>query len=155
MKITICGSTAFIDAMETVAKQLQSLGHEVKFPPVSVVDENGNQTHTRDYYALKKTLPKDESFWRNHTQRIKDHFKKVEWCEAILVTNYHKNGIAYYIGPNTLMEMGLAFHLGKKIFLLYPIPEIHYKEEILGLRPIIINNDLNLLKAAGSVVKPV
>jgi len=42
--------------------------------------------------------------------------------------------------------MGLAFHLNKKLFLLNEIPEISYKEEILGMKPIIINNDLTKIK---------
>jgi hypothetical protein len=145
MKITICGSTAFIDEMEVVSKQLEALGHEVKLPPVKVINSDGKEFHTRDYYKLKKTMPKDESFWLEHTQRIKNHFNKVEWSEAILVTNYDKNGVANYIGPNTLMEMGLAFHLNKKIYLLNPIPDTPWKEEILGMRPIVINNDLTFL----------
>ncbi len=85
-------------------------------------------------------------FWNNHTERIRMHFNKVEWSEAVLITNYDKNNIPNYIGPNTLMEMGLAFHLGKTIFLLNPVPETAWKEEILGMRPVIINGDLNLIK---------
>jgi len=166
MKITICGSTAFINEMAEVAKELESLGHEVKFPPLTVINEDGREWHTRDYYDLKKqmvskkplTSPltplyelergtvQDDFFWLNHTERIKNHFNKVEWAEAILVTNYPKNDIEHYIGPNTLMEMGLAFHLDKKIFLLHPIPEVAWKEEILGMRPVAINNNLALIK---------
>ncbi len=146
MKITICGSTAFIDDMESLSKDLESLGHEVKIPPVKVVDKQGNELHTRDYYKMKKSASSDDpEFWENHTHRIRDHFSKVVWSEAILVTNYNKNNIANYIGPNTFLEMGIAFHHGKKIFLLNPIPEISYKEEILGMHPIVINKDLSLL----------
>jgi len=146
MKITICGSTAFIDEMEAMSKQLELLGHEVKMPPVTLIGFDGKEYHTRDYYKLKKSMPKDNpEFWNNHTQRIKSHFDKVEWAEAVLITNYDKNHISYYIGPNTLMEMGLAFHLNKKIFLLNPVPEIAWKEEILGMRPVVINNDLALM----------
>ena len=39
--------------------------------------------------------------------------------------------------------MGLAFYLKKKIFLLNDIPEMSFKEEILGMKPIVINNDLS------------
>jgi hypothetical protein len=70
------------------------------------------------------------------------HFDKVEWSDAILVLNYCKNGVDNYIGANTLLEMGLAFHLNKNIYLLNEIPELSYKEEILGMFPIVINNDL-------------
>lgn len=147
MKITICGSTAFINEMEAVAGQLESLGHEVKFPPVRFVDGGGKQWHTADYYRFKKTQPfNNPEFLKHHTQRIRDHFDKVEWADAILVTNYDKNGIAGYVGPNTLMEMGVAFYLGKKIYLLNPIPDLAWKEEILGVRPAILAGVLKEIK---------
>src|SRR3990167_4062096 len=63
-------------------------------------------------------------------------------ADAILVCNYDKNGIAGYVGANTLLEMGLAFHLRKPIYLLNAIPEVSYKEEILGMQPIVIDGDL-------------
>ena len=47
------------------------------------------------------------------------------------------------IGGNTFLEMGLAMHLKKKIYLLNSIPEISCKEEILGMKPVIINNNLS------------
>ncbi len=59
-----------------------------------------------------------------------------------MVCNYPKNDIDGYIGANTLIEMGLAFYLEKPIYLLNPIPEISYKEEILGMKPIVLNGDL-------------
>jgi len=147
MKITICGSTAFIKEMEDVAAQLKNLGHEAEFPPVKFTDGDGKEWHTLDYYQFKKTQPfNNPAFLNNHSQRIHDHFDKVEWADVILVANYDKSGVANYIGPNTLMEMGLAFHLGKPIFLLNPIPDVHWKEEIVGMRPIVINRDLRQLK---------
>ena len=74
---------------------------------------------------------------------MRKHFDKVAWSDAILVLNYDKNKIEGYVGANTLMEMGLALHLNKRIYLLNPMPEISYKEEILGMKPIIINGDLS------------
>ena len=62
------------------------------------------------------------------------------------VCNYDKKDIKGYIGGNTLMEMGLAFFLKKKIYLLNEIPEISYKEEILGVKPIIIIGDLSKIE---------
>ena len=145
MKITLCGSAGFIDDMEQLAHELESLGHEVKLPPVSVIDKNGKEFHTRDYYKLKKTMPTNPAFWREHTQRIRNHMDKIAGAEAVLVTNYDKNGIKSYIGPNTLMEMGIAFYLHKKIFLLNPIPEVAWKEEILGMQPVVLKGDFKLI----------
>ena len=147
MKITICGSAGFAEEMDALAGQLKKLGHKVKSLPLEFVDGDGKRWLTKDYHKFKKTRPfNDPSFLKNHSQRIHDHFDKVVWSEAILVANYDKNGVANYIGPNTLIEMGLAFHLGKPIFLLNPIPDVHWKEEIVGMRPNVINRDLRQLK---------
>ena len=144
MKITVCGSIAFIKEMEWLANQLIELGHKAEFPPTKIPGEKGELIPALEYYKHKKALPADDKawIWKHHFQRIKDHFDKVEWAEAILVANFDKNNIVGYIGPNTLMEMGLAFHLGKKIYLLNPIPELAWKEEILGMKPVVIEEDL-------------
>ena len=61
--------------------------------------------------------------------------------------NLEKNGIKDYIGGNTFLEMGLACWLNKPIYLINPIPkELSYTEEIRGMQPIVINNDLSLIK---------
>ncbi len=66
--------------------------------------------------------------------------------DAILVTNYPKNGIDGYVGGNSLMEMGLAHYLRKKIYLLFPVSsKLNYKEEILGMKPIILDGDISLI----------
>jgi hypothetical protein len=143
MKITICGSINFIDEMSALEKRLLDLGHEVKMPPQKFTDESGKEWDATDYYAYKKSQPFDDpEFLKNHTYRITNHFEKIVWCDAILVANVTKKGIENYIGANTLMEMGLAFHLGKKIFLLNPIPEMDLKEEVVGLMPTVIGGDL-------------
>lgn len=81
--------------------------------------------------------------WERKKWAMKKHFEKIVWGDAILVLNYAKNNIDGYIGANTLIEMGLALHLDKPIYLLNPIPEISYKEEILGMQPIVIEGDLS------------
>jgi hypothetical protein len=48
---------------------------------------------------------------------MKGHFKKVLDSDAILVTNFEKNGVEGYIGGNVLMEITLAFHYKKPIFI--------------------------------------
>ena len=72
--------------------------------------------------------------------------RKIEKCDAILVLNYDKKGIVNYIGGNTFLEIGLAFWLGKKIFLLHPIPEMDYKAEMHAMQPVVLQGDLSLLQ---------
>lgn len=146
MKITICGSIAFIDEMQEAKLQLEKLGHEVKLPPSEISDEHGDAIPVKDYYAIRKaTTATDGWIWDRKEQAMRNHFNKVLWADAILVLNHDKNNIPHYIGANTLLEMGLAFHHGKKIFLLNPIPTISYTEELLGMRPTIINGELSLI----------
>ena len=62
------------------------------------------------------------------------------------MSNYEKRGIAGYIGGNTLIEIGLAFYLKKPIYLMNDVSsELSYKVEILGMRPIVLHGDLNLI----------
>jgi len=144
MKITICGSIAFHDEVLSVKEKLEKLGHEVKMWPSEVKDEKGQLISVQEYYKIRHAAKKDEKWiWDKKAETILRHFDKVTWSDAILVANYDKNNIKGYIGGNTLMEMGLAFFLKKKIYLLNEIPELSYKEEILGVKPIILNGDLN------------
>lgn len=143
MKITICGSIAFIDEMQKIKGHLEELRHEVKLPPSEVKDKNSKAMPAKQFYKLRKTNEDNHSWlWQRKEELMRHHFNKVVWSDAILVLNHDKNSIAGYIGANTLLEMGLAFHLGKRIYLLNQIPEISYKEEILGMQPEVINGDL-------------
>ena len=144
MKITICGSIAFINEMVEAKEKLEKMGHEVAIPPVAAPGPDGHMIPASEYYNHKKALmsDKDAWIWQNHSQRITDHFQKVEWSDAILVLNHNKNGIEGYVGANTLMEMGLAFYLKKPIFLLNKIPQMSYTEEIFGMKPVVIGGKL-------------
>lgn len=143
MKITICGSIAFYEKMQDVKNKLEKMGHEVDIPPCELKDDNGNIISIQEYYKIRKAGSDDEKWiWDRKKRAMKKHFDKVVWADAILVLNYDKNNIDGYIGANTLIEMGLALHLDKPIYLINPIPEISYKEEILGMQPIVIEGDL-------------
>ena len=75
----------------------------------------------------------------------KQDFDQVAKSDGIVVLNYDKNGIKGYIGGATLMEIGLARHLNKKIFLLQDPPdekELKYALEVKVARPVILNGDL-------------
>lgn len=151
MKITICGSIACVDEMIAAKTLLESRGHEVDMPPLQIPDGSGSfmtvqEYHTRRHAAADSGDLKDvEWIWEQKNHAIKDHFRKIEWSDAILVLNYPKRGINGYIGGNTLIEMGIALHLGKRIFLMFPVPAagtISYREEVLGMLPTILDGDL-------------
>lgn len=141
-KITICGSIAFYEHMTQMREKLEQHGHQVKLPPAEIEDENGSKIPVTDYYALRKAEKPADWLWERKQEAMHAHFQKVAWSDAILVLNHDKNNIPGYIGANTLLEMGIAMHLRKKIYLLNPIPDISYKEEILGMHPQVIDGDL-------------
>jgi len=144
MKITICGSIIFQDKILLIKKELEKLGHKVKIWPSKIKNKEGQLISVQDYYKIRHLAGNNEKWvWDRKTEAILSHFDKIAWSDAILVTNYNKNNVSGYIGGNTLMEMGLALFLKKKIYLLNEVPELSYKEEILGLRPIILNGDLS------------
>lgn len=144
MKITICGSIAFYHQMQILRRKLEKRGHQVKIPPNRVKDKTGKLIPVTDYYHLKKRTNKNNSWvWHRVQQLIRNHFNKIEWADAILAANYDKNNIRHYIGGNLFLEIGLAFYLKKKIFLLNPIPDMHYTEEILGMKPQALNGKIS------------
>ena len=144
MKITICGSIAFIDEMAEAKRRLEKMGHEVQMPPTEMVDGAGTIIPAKEYYKFRKTTTRTDGWiWDRKEEAMRNHFNKVMWSDAILVLNHDKSNISGYIGANTLLEMGLVFHHGKGIYLFGPIPELAYKEEILGMKPMVIDADFS------------
>lgn len=154
MKITLCGSIGFYKEMESARDFLLKLGYEVKIPELSLETpkEYGGEKkvyfgkHIEDNGGID-TFPVGHKIWDLKESAIRDHFEKIDWADAILVINNEKRGIVGYIGGNTLIEIGVAFYLQKKVFILNPVSsELSYKQEILGMKPTILNGNLNLVK---------
>lgn len=143
MKITICSSLAFSQEIGEIAEKLKQLGHEVLLPATSekilagLIDVSEIEKEKQEGTAPERTI-------KNNA--IINHHKKIQSSDAILALNYDKNNIKNYIGGSVFLEIGFAFVLGKKIFLLNDIPDVSYKDEIVAMQPIIINNDLEKIK---------
>lgn len=143
MNITLCGSIAFIEQMTALQAKLEAMGHTVQMPPQSITTADGLEMPVLDYYAIRKAASADEQWvWEAKAKAMRSHFAKVEWADAILVVNEDKNNIPGYIGANTLLEAGLAFHLGKKIYLLHAVPKQSFTEELLGMGVQVLHGDL-------------
>ena len=136
MKIMVCGSMYFSKEMLETKEILEKKGHEVMVPDdVHKCVENPKLNMDFDHCI------------RN--QIDKKCFDKVAESDAIVVLNYPKNNIKGYIGGNTLMEIGIARHLNKKIFLLHELPneeEQRHALEIKIAQPIILNGDLDKIE---------
>jgi len=134
MKIAICGSMKFHEEMTAIKAALETMDFEVVTPLQS--DENTPIEARTDVTEEEIITAKIEYDF------IREHFRNIENSDAILVLNYEKNGISGYIGGNTFLEMGHAFGLGKKIFLLFDIPEMDYVTEMKAMQPIVLDGDL-------------
>jgi len=142
-KVTICSSAAFFKEVLEFEKKLLNLGFKVLVPCTA---KQMKKADNFDESAFKPWF-KDISTYKRKTFLMRDHFRKVENGDAIFVVNLKKHNVDGYIGGNTLMEMALAFHLKKPIFILNEIPnDFFLYEEIIGVKPVILNGDLNLIK---------
>jgi translation elongation factor EF-Ts len=134
MKITICGSIKFYDDMVKIQGQLEKKGHEV-FMPVKAAGVDYWAEDNTSRVQAKKTL-----------ELINEHFFKIEKSDAILVVNITKGDIKNYIGANTFLELGFAHYLGRKIYLLNPIPDQPYIiDEILTIDPVVLEGSVDNL----------
>lgn len=137
MTITICGSMFFHQQMKEAQARLEKRGFTILLPE-ELADGSANEA------LLEKD--EDKISAKIEYNFIREHFKKVEMADSILILNYPKKGIDGYIGGNTFLEMGYAFGLGKKIFLLYPIPKMDYFTEMSAIQPIVLNGNLTLIE---------
>lgn len=137
--ITICCSASFYRQALEVQKELQKRGFKIKIPyTANKMKKRGdfNVDHYKTWYKNPKDYTKKAKLMRHH-------FKKVIECNAILILNYEKKGMQGYIGGNGLMEMAIAFHYKKPIYVLNPVFKTSpLYEEILGMMPIFLNGDL-------------
>lgn len=130
--ICLCGSIKFAPEMKAWAKILQAGGKQVLLPVgVKRIDEETAANEAYDKAKLKREF-----------DAIKAHFEEIEKSDAILVCNYDKNGIQNYIGANTFLEMGFAHCLGKKIYLVNPLPDMPYMNDELAAFDVEVVGDL-------------
>lgn len=134
MKIAICGSMAFGKEMLEIKNTLEEKGHVITVP-----------ANTESY--ADGTVAIENKWEKMELDVFKSYFEKIKENDAILVVNKDKNNIANYVGGNSLIEISFAHILDKKIFLLNPIPQMSYSDEIEAMKPIILNGDLNLIEA--------
>lgn len=143
MKITICASLDFSHEIGGIAKQLESLGHEVLLPATTEEILQGSIS-VDEIKTAKQSGKIVERVVKNNA--IINHYKKILSSEAILVLNYEKKGTPGYIGGNTFLEMGFAFVNDKRIFLWDIIPDMPYRDELEAVQPILINKNLEKIK---------
>lgn len=136
MKITIVSSMTFAKEIVETKKYLEDKWHTVWFPPntYSCIEDIKNST-SLDFCIENNLLEKC--------------FERIEKNDAILVLNYEKNWINWYIWGASLMEIWVAYYLKKKIFVLNELPnenKLKYVWEVYQAKPIILWWNLDLIK---------
>jgi nucleoside 2-deoxyribosyltransferase len=136
MRITICGSMAFSAEMVQAKAALETVGHQVVLPQLA-----------EEYAAGERNMQANESLAakREH-DAIRTHYREIKASDAILVVNITKHDTENYIGGNSLMEIGFAYVLEKKIFLLNSIPTMSYTDEIVACDPIVLAGDYSQIQ---------
>lgn len=140
MKIMIIGSMAFAKNMIDAQRELNKLGHKAQVPV-------GIEDHLQDGDFVDKL---DENLrYCLENDVVRKCFQQVADSDAVLVMNKKRNNINGYIGVSALMELGIAYFVRKKIFLMNDIP--HYNDarwahEVTIMHPVVINGDLSKIK---------
>ena len=141
--ITICSSASFYKQVLEAKTFLEQTGFKVLIPLVARDMEKNKDFRVERY----KTWFKKPDYYKRKKFLTKKHFEKVIRGDITLVLNYEKNGVPGYVGGAVLMEMAIALHHRKPIYLLNPIPKsVSYKEELLGMSPMILDGDLANIK---------
>ncbi|HSX32693.1 MAG TPA: hypothetical protein VLF43_05510 [Candidatus Saccharimonadales bacterium] len=134
--ITICSSAAFYRQAVDIQDKLEALGLKIVVPDLTNTMRQSNDYDVSHY----KTWFENDADYSKKAALMHGHFDKVAATDVILVLNYEKNGKQNYIGANVLMEMALAFHFNKPIFILNEMPEDSpFEEELKGMSPILLH----------------
>ena len=133
MKIFICTSKHLYYLIPKVKEELEAKGHNITLPNSyddPFIEERIKETAKDKHAEFKVAM-------------LKEQERKIIENDAVLIMNYEKHGQLNYIGGATFLEIFKAFELGKKIFLMNPIPDNIFRDEIEGMSPIILNQDIS------------
>lgn len=138
MVITICMSMLLSDRLPALTEALAAAGHEALAP-----------LDTDDFDYVRATISERAAQKREY-DLIREHWRKIQRSDAILVVNEDLPSRPRHIGGNTFLEMGFAHVLELPIYLLQPIPDSPYASEMLAMDPIVLNGDLTRIGAASA-----
>jgi len=119
-RICVCGSMKALNKMVQIESILKYIGHEVIMPETM---------HKKTKHDL-----------------INEHFNKIKLCDAVLIVNPEQKNTPGYIGGNSFLEIGFAYMMKKNVYLLYEIPKMSYEDEIIAMKPIVLNEELSLIR---------
>lgn len=105
-----------LDRMERLSHDLQARGHTVRVPVD--LSEGGFTDRMQQKAEFMRTM-----------------FDEIRSCDTILAVNdEERSGYSGYIGPNTFLQLGMGFALGKQLFCLQEWdPRLTYNEELRAM----------------------
>jgi hypothetical protein len=107
MKITLCGSTRFMDRYHAANRQLTLMGHVV-YSVATISTGAAASQHT----AVGEEVSDDDKVVLDLV-----HLRKIQESDAIVVIGWNKDAdTPNYIGPSTRREIMWATMLGKPVY---------------------------------------
>ncbi len=136
MKIFIGCSKHFYQHIPEIKEQLEANGHEVTLP--------NSYEEPMQEERFKSMSKEEHQQWKKAMLR-KDE-ENIAPTDAALILNLEKNGQQNYIGGATFLEIYTAWRMKKKIYLYNPIPQSIFTDELIGMNPTVINQNINLIQ---------
>ena len=124
MRITIVGSMSFYDRFVDAKEKLERDGHTVTIP--KKFDTPATDTMRKKFLAMELFNSRLAS------------------ADVLLVLNYTKGEKQNYVGPNTLMEIGMAYNQGKQVYLLFPAPR-EMVDELDAINCVVLEGELKFV----------
>lgn len=145
MILIICSSARFAKESREIKEKLDEKGVDALLYPQMVRVKKKTVTAGEFHAMRKKNLTKELLTVKK--QLMDEHIAKIKNSDAVLVLNFDRPKSPRYIGGNSFLEMGIAYALGKKVFIWKrPTKTLPYYEEIMAMRPTIIEEDLGKMK---------
>lgn len=120
--------------MRQIKNTLESQGHEVVMPECST---------RKQEQEIKSGCYRDTAELKVKYNYIQGHFDAVKSGDCILVVNGKLNK-KNYIGANTFLEIGVAYFLGKPIYIFNKRPsrQRYLLDELDAMNPAYLNGKL-------------
>lgn len=136
MKLFMACSKHFYHRIPEIQRQLEVLGHQIFLP-------NSYEEPMKEEEMKQKGL---EAHVKFKSEMLKRDKSNIAPNDGIIVLNFEKNGQPNYIGGATFLEIYKAWEMNKKVFLYNPIPDSIFRDELIGMSPIVLNKDLSKVK---------
>lgn len=130
--IALCASVSAYPRLKPIYEYLTSHGWEVLVPLSAQPLTRGKEIELTGEVTVA-----------GKQKAMYFHCENILKSDAILVVNLDKHGVTGYIGPNVLMEIGLAFAHRKKIFILNKtLTDNAFADELEAMMPVYLAGDI-------------